>query len=475
MADRKITDLTALAAGSQATGDLLTIVDVSEIAAADKNKKITVENLLKGIPSSVGIGTASPSGLLHLAASSEPSLYFEDTGSSNTLSRIYKTGSALTFNSRHTSAGQFVFNSENSSGTATERLRIDSSGNVGIGTSSPNFNLSVKGSADCLMEVQSSSNNRVIIEANTSGNNRIYARNGSNGAGSLEFITGTSTEVMRIHSSGRVGIGTTNPTQKLDIRGSVYVGTNIGINTTTPTTPLSVRNSSTISTYGAVSAQFSDNSTGTLYVQHSSGKVQLGSDTALAFGSGSSATERMRITSVGITRVFSSDQGFNSRITAGSSANQEIFLGRHSATDTTNGTLCFFVEADGDVKNTNNSYGAISDIKLKENIINANSQWTDIKNLQVRNYNFKPETNHSTHTQLGLIAQEVELISPGLVSESPDRDGEGNDLGTVTKSVNYSVVYMKAVKALQEAMDRIETLEASNADLLARVTALEAG
>ena len=60
MADRKITDLTALAAGSQATGDLLTIVDVSESAAADKNKKITVESLFKGIPGNVGIGNTSP-------------------------------------------------------------------------------------------------------------------------------------------------------------------------------------------------------------------------------------------------------------------------------------------------------------------------------------------------------------------------------------------------------------------------------
>jgi hypothetical protein len=72
-----------------------------------------------------------------------------------------------------------------------------------------------------------------------------------------------------------------------------------------------------------------------------------------------------------------------------------------------------------------------------------------------------------------LVAQEAELVSPGLVSESPDRDDEGNDLGTVTKSVNYSVLYMKAVKALQEAMERIEQLEANNADLLARVSALE--
>ena len=113
----------------------------------------------------------------------------------------------------------------------------------------------------------------------------------------------------------------------------------------------------------------------------------------------------------------------------------------------------------GDVRNTNNSYGAISDIKLKENIVDANSQWDDIKSLQVRKYNFKPEANQQTHTQIGLVAQEVELVSPGLVSESPDRDEDGNDLGTVTKSVNYSVLYMKAVKALQEAMERIETLE----------------
>ena len=112
--------------------------------------------------------------------------------------------------------------------------------------------------------------------------------------------------------------------------------------------------------------------------------------------------------------------------------------------------------SNGNVVNTNNSYGAISDLKLKENIVDANSQWDDLKALQVRNYNFK---EGQTHTQIGLVAQEVELISPGLVTESPDRDEDGNDLGTVTKSVNYSVLYMKAVKALQEAMERIETLE----------------
>ena len=128
----------------------------------------------------------------------------------------------------------------------------------------------------------------------------------------------------------------------------------------------------------------------------------------------------------------------------------------------------FYVFSNGNVQNTNNSYTAISDIKLKENIVDASSQWDDLKAIQVRNYNFKEETGHETHTQLGVIAQEIELVSPGLVSESPDRDEDGNDLGTTTKSVNYSVLYMKAVKALQEAMERIETLET-------RLTALEGG
>ena len=42
----------------------------------------------------------------------------------------------------------------------------------------------------------------------------------------------------------------------------------------------------------------------------------------------------------------------------------------------------------GNVTNTNNSYGSLSDVKLKENIVDANSQWDDIKALKVRNFNF---------------------------------------------------------------------------------------
>jgi hypothetical protein len=204
----------------------------------------------------------------------------------------------------------------------------------------------------------------------------------------------------------------------------------------------------------------------------------------------STPTERMRIASNGFFRA-SNLGSYNDPVNGNyhefrSSVNSTIILRvEHTSNVSGNGTFSsvlgsncdntssyhFTANANGDrmrvygngnIVNTNNSYGAISDIKLKENIVDANSQWDDLKALQVRNYNFK---EGQTHTQIGLVAQEVELVSPGLVTESPDRDEDGNDLGTVTKSVNYSVLYMKAVKALQEAMERIEQLEAKVAAL----------
>ena len=123
----------------------------------------------------------------------------------------------------------------------------------------------------------------------------------------------------------------------------------------------------------------------------------------------------------------------------------------------------FYIRTNGDVDSATNSYGGISDIKLKENIVDASSQWDDIKNLKVRKFNFK---DNPSQKMLGVVAQEVETTSPGLVKESPDENltSPGPE-GTSTKSVKYSILYMKAIKALQEAQTRIETLEAKVAAL----------
>ena len=67
----------------------------------------------------------------------------------------------------------------------------------------------------------------------------------------------------------------------------------------------------------------------------------------------------------------------------------------------------------------------------------------------------------SAPNRIGVIAQELESAGMGgLVLDIADRDEDFEELETSTKSVHYSVLYMKAIKALQEAMTRIETLEA---------------
>jgi hypothetical protein len=140
-----------------------------------------------------------------------------------------------------------------------------------------------------------------------------------------------------------------------------------------------------------------------------------------------------------------------------------------AGTDTTNDK--FVIYSTGTITNRTGTYNAFSDIKLKQDVIDASSQWGDIKALRFRKFRLKDDVAADPNAPylLGLIAQEAEQVSPSLIDESPDteRDEEGNmvETGEVTKSVKYSILYMKAVVALQEAMNRIEQLEADVATL----------
>ena len=141
-------------------------------------------------------------------------------------------------------------------------------------------------------------------------------------------------------------------------------------------------------------------------------------------------------------------------------------------------TARFGVYSDGDVLNHDNSYGAFSDERIKQDIRDANSQWDDIKAVKVRNFKKKDDVRQygdKAWEQIGVIAQELEdagmnkLIKHGdpsagdIISSSEfgtlNEDGTIKEIKAQVKKVGYSVLYMKAIKALQEAMARIETLE----------------
>jgi hypothetical protein len=224
----------------------------------------------------------------------------------------------------------------------------------------------------------------------------------------------------------------------------------------------------------------------------------------IAFTEG--GTEAMRITSAGQISTTINASGTNTHEIYQSSDNPfGIFFHFSGASPDNNnnyflrcfdqsGTNRLFIYSDGDVQNHDNSYGSISDERIKQDIRDSNSQWNDIKNIKVRNFKKKDDVRQygeNAWEQIGLVAQELEIVSPKLIKHSDpspsdilsdssfgtlyeegDEIPEGKKIGDVkeiyeqVKSVSYSVLYMKAIKALQEAMERIETLEA-------KVTTLE--
>ena len=149
----------------------------------------------------------------------------------------------------------------------------------------------------------------------------------------------------------------------------------------------------------------------------------------------------------------------------------------------------FRVTDAGDVDNVNNSYGALSDQRLKTDITDSGSQWDDIKAIKVKK--FKMGFGGDETTKLGVIAQDVEdagmngLVKQrdaneyeikynpvfGSLYEDGDDIPEGKKVGEIkenkekVKEVKYSILYMKAIKALQEAQTRIETLDTKVAAL----------
>ena len=280
MADRKISDLTALT--TPATGDLLPIVDISEAAAADKNKSITVGELLRGAPDGtaaapgiafesdggngmflggtdilafstggtqavtidasqrLGVGTSSPAGRLEIkdngyrqgivlerggSTTDRGFIYIGDGTNSTVADEIYLDAYNTAFHFRQGGTG------------TTETVTFKSDGKVGVGTASPRAHVDFGSGSGHGVLNQTVGNYQAVFESPQGTGN--IARNiafavGTNGIGAainavdtggsdatgLIVATGTAgsiTERLRIDSNGNVGVGTSSPQLQLSL------------------------------------------------------------------------------------------------------------------------------------------------------------------------------------------------------------------------------------------------------------------
>ena len=183
MANIKITDLTAY--GDPDSTDVLPIVDVG----ADVTKKVSIADLLEN----AGSGTAAA-----------PGIAFD--GDSNT--GIYRPG-----------ADQLAISTG-----GTERLFIDASGNVGVGTVAPVALLHVEGNSD-----DTSAGSTALLRVESSGfatdagirfksGGTSYSQIGSIGGEVYAYTNGA--ERVRITSDGKLGVGTSTPGDRLELAGA---------------------------------------------------------------------------------------------------------------------------------------------------------------------------------------------------------------------------------------------------------------
>ena len=274
----------------------------------------------------------------------------------------------------------------------------------------------------------------------------------------IDFRTAGS-DRMKINSNGSVGIGTATTTGDLNI--SPVVGSYTTIQMTTGGT-----------------------STGNIIYFGDSSDADYSSITS--FGSGAGENGRMRFIvgtresvniysngafntdalsdggTAGIIKNSGTSNIFGIAITTPNVAqdnNTQYFI---SCQDS--GTERFKVFSDGDVS-TSDAGILSSDEKLKHTITDATDKWDDVKKLKVRNFYWKEDFHPAKkdHKMIGFIAQEFETVFPKLVTNLKDtiiKDDKVVDLGTTTKSIKEGKLIPILTKALQEAMARIETLEA---------------
>jgi len=452
----------------------------------------------------VGVGTSSPSKRLELNYI-ESANHSSSSGSYEVLiwnkanSSSYPTLSAgIQLRAGHSNAGagsihgirkgpanqgELAFVTTNAAGNNVEAMRIDSEGNVGIGTQSPTALLQVGSYAG---------NNGIQIGAGSGSTSYIHFGDAASGLGefagyvqythstnALQFGT-DSQEAMRIDADGRLLVGTTSFTGEAS---AVLEGSSAGETTqaqlwlnrgqANPTTD----NVLGQIIFGDATASGRNGAMIQARVDSSWSGVN-GNPTRLAFfteqqGSDSGTKERMRITNIGNTIFaesstaggsanfinnndvgFSADGGYGQQLKMGNTygGGKGYVLFHYNSTSAVIGAIIAAGSSGGTA--TGVLYNTTSDYRLKENVVTLTEAIDRVKHLKPSRFNFIADPNRTVD---GFLAHEAQTVVPEAVTGTHDEvDDDGN---AVMQGIDQSKLVPLLTAALQEAIAKIETLE----------------
>ncbi len=341
------------------------------------------------------------------------------------------TSTEVYFESGRTGTGTYVPMTFYTGGS--ERARIDTSGNVGIGTSSPGVKLAVNGSANLLaggtlsfLNSTNSAAGSIVCPGGGSLSLRSYGVEmvGLSENATLVFSTNSS-ERARIDSSGNVGIGTSSPNTKLEVsNGALMAGTSgqvlLGrVSSSFPTT--------TTTGYFSLDTNNVDSTNGGLTIKTLASNV---------------LTERARIDSSGNLLVGGTTQRDNSKITCETSANglAVYVVPNTNAVDfaifkANAGTLCGNISRVGTTAAV--VYSATSDYRLKTVIGPVADAGQRIDALQPVEYTWNADGSRTR----GFLAHQFQEVYAGSVTGAKDAvDVEGKPVYQAMQASTSEVI-----------------------------------
>ena len=405
----------------------------------------------------VGIGTSSPGNKLTVAAAGTYQVrVISTTGGTE----YYDFG-------RDPSDGLFAINGAQTTFVGykwningSERMRIDSSGNVGIGTSSPS---SYGGTYKKVLSISLTDQNLTLGAYYQGGIGQYSFINSSTGTASaaadLAFQAGSS-ETMRITSSGNVGIGTASPASY----GLLAVKKD-----QTADTAITVSNAGTAN--AATTMSFSLNEAGTSQgwlrrYRDGTANTEIGFSDALLFTGNvtGSKAERMRIDSSGNLLVGTTSAAGNGFTLYPFGSGGGPLLVWNRATTTNSTTACEFRNAtvsSGAITytNTTTTYGTSSDYRLKHSVTPIITGLATVAALKPVTYKWNADNSDGE----GFIAHELQSVIPHAVTGEKDAvDADGKP---IHQGVDYSKIVVHLVAAIQELSAKNDALEARLAKL----------